>query len=57
MTGVTAQATGHEEIMFFCPDNSSAADLTEVIFLLVFTKHPQQLRCCMKGKQDRKENS
>ena len=50
MTGVTAQATGHEEITFFFSDNSFAAHLTEVIFhsylpsihniSLIFTKHP-----------------
>lgn len=32
MTWVIVQATGHEEIMFFFPDNSSAVDLIEVIF-------------------------
>lgn len=50
MTGVTAQATGHEEIMFFFSDNSFAAHLIELIFhlylpsirniSLIFTKHP-----------------
>lgn len=50
MTGVTAQATGREEIMFFFSDNSFAAHLIEVIFHLrlpsihnisvMFSKHP-----------------
>lgn len=50
MTEVTAQATGHKEIMFFFSDNSFAARLIEVIFhsylpsihniSLIFTKHP-----------------
>lgn len=32
MTEVTAQTTGHEEIMIFFPDYSFAANLIEVIF-------------------------
>lgn len=55
MTGVTAQATGQEEIMFFFSDNSFAAHLLEVIFhsylpsIHIFTKRERKAE--KEGKQ------
>lgn len=55
MTGVTAQATGHEEIMFFLTDNSFAAHLFEVFFTHIC--QASTYLPSVKGKQKRKENS
>jgi len=55
MTGVTAQATGHEQIMFLFSDNSFPARLIEVLFhsylpsIHIFTKCERKAET--EGKQ------
>lgn len=57
MMEVTAQATGHEEIMLFFLDYSFAANLIEVIFHSYLPSVHNGSEVVLKESRKRKENS